>query len=63
MRNIRNLRKKAGFTQVQLAEKLSVTQAAVSQWEQGLRYPNIALAIKLAALLGCTIDELLTEPK
>lgn len=54
-------RQKAGFTQKQLAEKLGITQGAVTMWETGERKPNIVMLKKLTVILGCTADELL-EP-
>lgn len=56
--NISVTRKKAGVTQGELAEKLGVTQGAVSQWENGDTKPSVELLPKLASVLGCTIDEL-----
>jgi transcriptional regulator with XRE-family HTH domain len=56
--NISVTRKKAGVTQGELAEKLGVTQGAVSQWENGDTKPSVELLPKLASVLGCTIDDL-----
>ena len=53
------LRKRKKITQVQLAEKLGVTQGAVSQWEKGLSFPDVRLLVKLSEILECTVDELL----
>lgn len=55
------LRERADLTQTELAERLGVTQGAVSQWEHGLAHPSIRLLPKLADILGCTVDELLRE--
>lgn len=52
-------REQAGLTQAQLAERLSVTQGAVSQWEMGITSPRPAMLLRLADVLGCTVDELL----
>lgn len=59
--NIKNLRLKAGLTQVQLAKKMNVDQAAVSRWESGETKPMRKYHKKLAKVLGCTVDELLSE--
>ena len=59
--NIRNLRLKAGLTQVELAKKMSVTQSAVSLWESGEVKPLRKIHKKLAKVLGCTVEELLEE--
>ncbi len=54
------LRKQKGFTQKELAQKLFVSDKAVSKWERGLSMPDIALLSPLANLLGVTITELLS---
>lgn len=55
---IEKLRKENGLTQEELAERLSVTQGAVSQWEQGAASPSIDKLPLLAKLLNCSVDEL-----
>lgn len=52
-------RKKAGFTQQQVADKLNVSVQAVSKWEHGITYPNIELLMNLTEILGVSVDELL----
>ena len=52
-------RKRVGFTQEQLADRLGVTAQAVSKWENDQSCPDIAMLPKLAELFGITIDELL----
>ncbi len=58
---IRSLRTQNRMTQRQLAEKLHVTDKAVSKWERDLSYPDIALFPKLADLLGVGVNDLLSE--
>lgn len=58
MNAISRLRKKQGLSQAQLAEKLNITQGAVSQWEMGLSKPKSEILPELAKALNCTIDEL-----
>jgi len=53
-------RKALGFTQEELAEKLSVSAQAVSKWENDLSCPDITLLPTLAKILSTTVDELLT---
>lgn len=53
------LRKSQRLTQKQLAEKLSVTDKAVSKWERGLSCPDISLLSDLSMILGVTTTELL----
>ncbi len=53
------LRKEQGWTQKDLAERLYVSDKAVSKWERGLSMPDISLLIPLAENLGVTVTELL----
>lgn len=53
------LRKEKGFTQKELAEKLFVSDKAVSKWETGGSIPDVALLMPLSKLLGVTVPELL----
>lgn len=57
---VRELRKKNGLTQLQLAEKLKITDKAVSKWEAGEGNPDISLLTIIASIFNCTIDYLLT---
>ena len=56
---LRPLRQQAGLTQAQLAEKLGVSDRAVSRWETGAALPDIALLPTLAMLLHVSVDALL----
>ena len=59
-----NRRKALGLTQEGLAQKLRVTNQAVSKWESGQSCPDLALLPRIADLFGITIDELFgREPK
>ncbi len=53
------LRREKGWTQLELAEKMAVTDKAVSKWERDLSWPDAASLPKLAALFGLTIDQLI----
>lgn len=55
---IRELRIKAELTQIELASKLGLEQASISQWETGKTMPTAALLPKIAGILGCNIDNL-----
>lgn len=57
---IAELRKEKGYTQKELAERLFVSDKAVSKWETGVSIPDTTLLIPLADLLGVTVTELLT---
>lgn len=52
-------RKGLGMTQKQLAEQLHVTDKAVSKWERGLNFPDLALLEPLAGQLNMTVPKLL----
>jgi repressor LexA len=56
---LKELRKKQGLTQAQLACALHVHQTAVSQWECGRTYPDRETIIKLAAFYRVSADVLL----
>ena len=53
-------RKEKGYTQAVLAEKLGITDRAVSKWETGKSMPDIAIMQELCALLEINVNELLT---
>lgn len=52
-------RKRKGWSQEELAEKLYVSRQSVSKWENGQNYPSIEIIIKVSDLFEVTIDELL----
>lgn len=52
------LRKERGMTQLELAEKMGVTDKAVSKWERDLSCPDIYSLPRLAELFGISVDEL-----
>lgn len=56
---IRRLRKERNMTQKDLADRLHVTDRAVSKWERGVGAPDLALLEPLAQALGITVTELL----
>lgn len=56
---ISKLRKEKNMTQKELAQKLNITDKAVSKWERGMGYPDITTVPALAKLLGVSISELL----
>ena len=60
---IAKLRKEKKMTQQELAEKLHVTDRAVSNWENGRRMPDVSLFKPLCATLGITINELMSGEK
>lgn len=52
-------RKNANLTQAQLAEKLNITDRAVSKWETGKAMPDSSLMLPLCAVLGIRVNDLL----
>ena len=54
------LRKEAGMSQSQLAQKLNVGTSAVGMYEQGRRTPAIDVLIQMAKLFGVSLDYLIT---
>ncbi|MBE6557115.1 MAG: helix-turn-helix transcriptional regulator, partial [Ruminococcaceae bacterium] len=55
------LRKQHGWSQEELAEKLSVSRQAVSKWESAQAVPDIANLLQLSTLFGVTTDYLLKD--
>jgi transcriptional regulator with XRE-family HTH domain/DNA-directed RNA polymerase subunit RPC12/RpoP len=53
-------RKEKGLTQAQLAEKLGITDRAVSKWETGKSLPDASIMLELCGLLGITVNDLLS---
>ena len=53
-------RKHHGLTQCQLAEKLNITDRAVSKWETGRALPDSSLMLDLCDILGITVNDLLS---
>ena len=57
---IRRLREERKMTQLQLAERLHVSDKAISKWETGRGYPDISLIEPLSAALGVSVLELIS---
>lgn len=53
------LRKEKGMTQLELAEKMGVTDKAVSKWERDLSFPDVSSLPKLAEIFDVSVDELM----
>lgn len=62
-KQITALRKECGYTQENLAEKLSVSPQAVSKWENGRALPETSLLPSLAKVLNTSVDSLLIDSK
>ena len=59
-RFIAERRKKKNITQSQLAEKLNVTDRAVSKWETGKSLPDSSIMIELCSILKISVNDLLS---
>ena len=59
--NLLQLRKSAGFTQSDLAEKLNYSDKAVSKWERAEAVPDVSVLIAIAFLFGVSVDFLVKE--
>lgn len=60
---IAKCRKEKKLTQGQLAEKLNITDRAVSKWETGKNMPDSSIMLELCEILGITVNELLSGEK
>ena len=56
-------RKQANLTQAQLAQKLNITDRAVSKWETGKALPDSSIMLDLCAILGISVNDLLSGEK
>lgn len=56
---LKELRQAKKLTQIEIAKELEVSHTTVSMWETGAALPRAGKLIKLADILGCTVDELL----
>ena len=59
-KTIKGLRERRRATQKELAERIGVSDKAVSKWETGKGLPDIGIIEELAGALGVSIAELLT---
>ncbi len=60
---IAECRKQKDLTQMQLAEKLNITDKAVSKWERGIAMPDTSIMLELCDILGISVNELLSGEK
>ena len=61
MVNLKSLRKAKGMTQRDLARAAKVSFLSIHRYEAGERTPDVDVAARIAAALGCTVDELIHE--
>ena len=62
-RFIAECRKKVNLTQLQLAEKLGITDKAISKWERGMAMPDSSIMLELCDILSISVNELLSGEK
>lgn len=55
---LKDLRKQAGLTQVDVAEKLGISQPAYASWEHGVKKPTQENLVKIAQILNVSVDYL-----
>lgn len=55
---LKNLRRQAGLTQVEVAEKLGISQPAYASWERGVKKPTQENLVKIAQVLNVSVDYL-----
>ena len=60
---IADCRKQKSLTQMQLSEKLGITDKAVSKWERGIAMPDSSIMLELCDILGISVNELLSGEK
>lgn len=53
-------RKKCGMSQKELADRLNITDKAVSKWERGISFPDISMLIPISEVLKVSLYDLLT---
>ena len=60
---IAECRKNVNLTQLQLAEKLGITDKAISKWERGVSMPDTSIMLELCDILAISVNELLSGEK
>lgn len=62
-RFVTDCRKQKNLMQMQLAEKLGITDKAISKWERGIAMPDSSIMLELCGILGISVNELLNGEK
>lgn len=60
---LRELRQRAGLSQTALGKAAGIPQTTIASWENGNREALVTAIPKLAAALGCTLDDLFADPE
>ncbi len=58
LNNIRELRKKAGYTQEGLADAMGVSRQTIISIERGRYIPSLPLALRISRFFGCSTDDM-----
>jgi len=62
LNNLKELRKSAGLTQQELSESAEVSRKSINAIENGIYVPSTVLALKIAKILKCSIEDLFQLP-
>ena len=60
--NLKEIRNEKGMTQEELAQSCGISRQRVTNYEIGIREPDLDTLKRLASALDCTVDELLADP-
>ena len=60
-KNLKNLRKQKGLSQIDFSADIGLSRSTVANWETGERQPDIEMIIRLAEYFGVTLDELILQ--
>lgn len=58
--NLRTLREQHGYSQMELSKMVGISQTVLAYYELGSRVPTVYVALKLAKILGTTVEDLAT---
>jgi putative transcriptional regulator len=62
LNNLEELRKAVGLTQQQLSERAEVSRKSINAIENGIYVPSTVLALRIAATLNCSVEDLFQLP-
>ena len=60
--NLREIRKSRGLTQQQLSESADVSRKSINAVENGIYIPSTVLALKIAKIFNCSVEEIFELP-
>ncbi|MGF9893513.1 helix-turn-helix transcriptional regulator [Priestia megaterium] len=61
--NVKERREQAGWTQTELAEKVSTVRPTIASLERSKYEPSVGLAMRIAKVFNCTVEDVFTEVK